>query len=406
MQIYITTNKINGKKYIGKEKYSNPNYLGSGKHIQRAIKKYGKDNFTKEILEECTDEKDMNEREKYWINYYNATNSKEFYNLAEGGEGGNTIAGYTKQQKKEWAKKAFGGVTRCYNKGKSILESYKNDIINLYTKKDYSLKEIATKYKCYAGTVKRFLVNNGIKIDLHKGLNRGRKTLIQNSISNKLGNKIITDFKSGMTIPEIDKKYNISSAGRVLSLHGLKRYPNRHPETHRPISIKNKDGVIKHFKSLKECGIFIGSSIGEVSCLANNHKFQLRGWTTLDRDHTKIKIPDRLIVDPYGKIWNIAIEAKDIKTFCKKHNLKVGGISRVLNKKTLQHKGWHLSNTQITLKNQLKKIIKDNIVIEFVSFTQLVNDIKYKQCNFRKDSLCNLFKGIITNHRGWTVLKD
>lgn len=36
--VYKTTNLINGKIYIGKDKYNNPKYLGSGKNIRRAIK--------------------------------------------------------------------------------------------------------------------------------------------------------------------------------------------------------------------------------------------------------------------------------------------------------------------------------------------------------------------------------
>jgi hypothetical protein len=51
--IYITTNLINNKKYIGqhKSKSFDLNYLGSGKLIVEAIKKYGKDNFKTEVIE-------------------------------------------------------------------------------------------------------------------------------------------------------------------------------------------------------------------------------------------------------------------------------------------------------------------------------------------------------------------
>ena len=48
--IYLTTNLINGKKYIGKHFGAIcDSYLGSGTLLQRAIAKYGKENFKKEI---------------------------------------------------------------------------------------------------------------------------------------------------------------------------------------------------------------------------------------------------------------------------------------------------------------------------------------------------------------------
>lgn len=88
MVIYLTENKINGKKYIGQDMYNNPKYLGSGFLLKKAIKKYGEENFTKIILEECDNKEELNGKEIYWINHYNATNSLEFYNIATGGQGG------------------------------------------------------------------------------------------------------------------------------------------------------------------------------------------------------------------------------------------------------------------------------------------------------------------------------
>ena len=97
--VYITTNHVNGKQYIGQRKYDKQGkwkeYLGSGIILSRAIEKYGLKNFSKEIIEECKTKKILNDREIYWINYYNAVESDNFYNIASGGDGGNTIAGYT-----------------------------------------------------------------------------------------------------------------------------------------------------------------------------------------------------------------------------------------------------------------------------------------------------------------------
>lgn len=88
--IYITTNKINGKKYIRQKKYygNHETYLGSGIALKNAINKYGRENFTRKIIEECETKEKLDEREKYWIKYYNAANSDNFYNITNGGDGG------------------------------------------------------------------------------------------------------------------------------------------------------------------------------------------------------------------------------------------------------------------------------------------------------------------------------
>ncbi len=88
MIIYETINLINGKKYIGMDKNNDSNYLGSGKGILRAIKKYGKQNFQKTIIEHCTSIEHLIEREIYWIAHYNAVKDRQYYNMKPGGNGG------------------------------------------------------------------------------------------------------------------------------------------------------------------------------------------------------------------------------------------------------------------------------------------------------------------------------
>lgn len=91
MIIYKTTNLINGKFYIGKDSKNDPNYLGSGKILKTAIKKYGIENFTKEVIEECTSEDHLNERERYWIKFLLCRERDDCYNIGEGGIGGDNI---------------------------------------------------------------------------------------------------------------------------------------------------------------------------------------------------------------------------------------------------------------------------------------------------------------------------
>lgn len=84
--IYITTNLINGKRYIGQHKGDGTdNYLGSGDELVAAIKKYGKENFKRDILCFAETAEQLGELERYYITLYDAVNRDDFYNIAEGG---------------------------------------------------------------------------------------------------------------------------------------------------------------------------------------------------------------------------------------------------------------------------------------------------------------------------------
>lgn len=104
--VYLTTNQINGKKYIGQHYGElNDSYLGSGTILKKAIIKFGRENFTKEILEICDNYESLNKAEEKWIAQYNAISNPNFYNIASGGLNSNPIAGMTEEAKQERAKK-------------------------------------------------------------------------------------------------------------------------------------------------------------------------------------------------------------------------------------------------------------------------------------------------------------
>lgn len=91
--IYETTNLVNGKKYIGKHKCNqfDSKYLGSGIALNRAISKYGKENFQIKLLESVNTEDELNNLEKDYIRNRNAVISDKYYNIAHGGDGGDTF---------------------------------------------------------------------------------------------------------------------------------------------------------------------------------------------------------------------------------------------------------------------------------------------------------------------------
>lgn len=88
--IYKTTNNLDGKYYIGCHctKDENDDYLGSGKHLSAAIKKYGKENFTKEVLFIFSNKQDMFFKEQELVNEA-VVKDLDSYNLKVGGSGGN-----------------------------------------------------------------------------------------------------------------------------------------------------------------------------------------------------------------------------------------------------------------------------------------------------------------------------
>jgi len=83
--VYRTTNLVNDKFYIGYHKTKNPSdsYLGSGTYIQRAVKKYGRVNFRKDILFTFPDAESALAKEKELVEQYRS--DPLCVNLKEGG---------------------------------------------------------------------------------------------------------------------------------------------------------------------------------------------------------------------------------------------------------------------------------------------------------------------------------
>lgn len=133
--IYKITNKQNGKVYIGqsvdierrwqehRKRYNIEKY---DTLFYKAIRKYGLENFSFEIIEVCTKE-ELDDKEIYWIKHYNSFDAEYGYNL--------TIGGYSPHFMRLSSDKL-------------------KDIIDLLQNSDILLMDIAKKYEVSLNTIR------------------------------------------------------------------------------------------------------------------------------------------------------------------------------------------------------------------------------------------------------------
>lgn len=193
--IYRVTNLINGKIYIGQTIQSVKDrwYRHCGKsgisqaelntHFKRAILKYGKENFRVETVEIC-DSSELNEKEKYYIKYYNSYN--EGYNSTLGGQDG-------------------------YKPYKTSKEDNKV-IISLY-KYGFSLREIGREFNIDKTTVKGILTRNNVEL----------RTSRTYKLSQEERRAILEDIEKGISRKEIVDRYKISKSYLSQLITGNRR---------------------------------------------------------------------------------------------------------------------------------------------------------------------------------------
>lgn len=191
--IYIITNSINEKVYIGQtiqslkdrwqEHCRRPfSRSETNMRIKRAIFKYGKENFSIKELERCKVE-ELNEKERYYISLYNSV--KNGYNIAKGGKGGNKPLKLSKKQQKE------------------CLELYKAG---------FSLRAIAKEYNVDKATIKHIVEINNIPLRVSRTY----------KLSSKDRENILEDTKI-LSRKEIMNKWKISKSYLSQLINGRRR---------------------------------------------------------------------------------------------------------------------------------------------------------------------------------------
>jgi hypothetical protein len=189
--IYKITNSKNEKFYIGKHQTENINdsYFGSGVALERAIKKYGKKCFIKEVLYIFDNEFEMNKKEKEIVNEQFISLNKT-YNLGVGGEGGSH----------------FKGKKHCDATKKLLSEIAKNRIMTKETRKKIS-----------DANFNRIVSEETRKKLSEKGKNRFLSQESRNEMSKSVKNSMTDEVKLKISLAakkREEKKRNMAGGGQ------------------------------------------------------------------------------------------------------------------------------------------------------------------------------------------------
>lgn len=128
--VYKITNDINDKIYIGqtteslKQRFNRHcgYQLNDNTHLHRAMKKYGIQHFSIELVEEVDNQKKLDEREFYWINFYNSVENGYNTKNVIGKCGGDTLTNHPNLEeiKKKISESKLGGKNPNARKVKAI----------------------------------------------------------------------------------------------------------------------------------------------------------------------------------------------------------------------------------------------------------------------------------------------
>lgn len=190
MIIYKVTNLVNQKVYIGqsinslnhrkKQHYKESKYhKNDTTYFHNALRKYKEQDFIWEIIEELNSKEELNEKEIYWINYYQSTDKEKGYNLKFGGNNGGKCCESTKRKivnttLKKWANPEIakrmkeGLIKGTETVKKQALNNYKT-INCIYCKMQFQYRPCDTsgyipKF-CSEQCRKEYLKNNnGLKV--------------------------------------------------------------------------------------------------------------------------------------------------------------------------------------------------------------------------------------------------
>lgn len=205
--IYITTNLINGKKYLGQKSFDKgwERYLGSGRCFKAAVEKYGRKNFYRTIVCFCYSLEELNKTEYDLSVFLDVVEDRDWYNLCYGGSGspGYILSEEEKHQRSVKSKEVWSR------------EGFKDKMIKIHT---------GSKHRPRTEEQKRFLSER------LKGVNKGKKNPQCRAIYCPELNEF---FYSQI---EAQEKYNIPPGGISCCCNGHQNTAGKHPVTGEPLT--------------------------------------------------------------------------------------------------------------------------------------------------------------------------
>lgn len=218
--IYKFTNLTNNKNYIGQSinielryyqhsvNYLNQNHKEYNTYFYKALRKYGFNNFNFTILEETTKE-NLDDREKYWIKYYDSNNQEKGYNLTSGGSKNNT----TSKLKKVYQFDLNGNFIRAYKSSKEAAEIIFNDISFFHGITACAQGKVSKTFHNYIFTYDDTLSKEELN----------RRTSCKTSRQVKCVSKDGTIERTFKTIKEASRTFNISPTNITKVLNGERK---------------------------------------------------------------------------------------------------------------------------------------------------------------------------------------
>ncbi len=263
--IYKITNLINDKVYIGQSVniysrwYQEKKLNGINAHLKSSFLKYGIENFSFEILEECQKE-ELDDKEKIYIKKYNSFDRDYGYNETTGGQA-NKI-----QRGKPLSEETKRKISEA-KKGKKLSEEHKKALSEAWNHRPKLSKESRKK-----------LASSLVKYYSEETQEHKEKRILALSESKK-GKKLSEEHKKALSEAKKGKKLSEETKRKISESNKGKKLSEEHK---RKIIVSNMKKIIcldtgKIYNSIKEASLDTGAHKSKICLVCKGQRNKTNG---------------------------------------------------------------------------------------------------------------------------------